>query len=100
MEKNQIKKELARKGYDFSLLADVLGKSPSLISKVAARQARSKPVALAICRALDKSVADVFPDVDSYQSQRPVSASERQVKRAELEQLLADIPREDTSGKG
>lgn len=83
MDKNQIKKGLAEKGYDFSMLAAVISRSPSLLSKVAGRKARSLPVAQAIAKALDKTVEEVFPDVSAYhQDQR--ATTQRAQKQAEL----------------
>lgn len=90
MNKDQIKKELAARGFDFSMLAEVIGKSPSLISKVASRQARSQVVALAIAKALGVSVAEVFPDVPAYQLQKPGNEEQRAARQAELKRLLED----------
>lgn len=83
MNKDQIKKGLANKGYDFSMLAAAISRSPSLLSKVAGRKARSLPVAQAIAKALDKSVEEVFPDVSAYHTAQR-SASQRAQKQAEL----------------
>ncbi|MCL5049404.1 hypothetical protein [Aliidiomarina maris] len=82
MTKDQIKKGLTSRGYDFSMLAEVIERSPSLLSKVAARKARSLYVAEAIAKALDKSLEEVFPDVPAYHASSQVDA--RQLKRAEL----------------
>lgn len=96
MQKDQIKKGLAEKGYDFRMLADVIGKSPSLVSKVASRQARSRIVAQAIAKALGLSLADVFPDVPAYQHLTATDPSERAAKQAELKRLLQiDDPSSD-----
>lgn len=84
MTKDQIKKGLAERGYDFSLIAKVIQRSPSLLSKVAARKARSLPAALAIAKALDCSVQEVFPDVADYHVKRLTTEKERAVKEAEL----------------
>lgn len=83
MNKDQIKKGLASKGYDFSMLAAAISKSPSLISKVASRKARSLPVAIALAKALDRSVEEVFPDVSAYHSNAE-AATQRAQKQAEL----------------
>lgn len=83
MNKDQIKKGLARQGYDFTMLAVAISRSPSLLSKVAARKARSLLAAQAIAKALDKSVEEVFPDISAYHAHSR-SATERERKQAEL----------------
>ena len=87
MDSQKIKMELAQRGFDFSMLANALGKSPSLVSKVAARKARSRVVAAAIAKALERPIAEVFPDVASYQVPAP-SAPDRKQKERELIALL------------
>jgi len=89
MDKNQIKKELASSGYDLSMVAEALDKSPSLISKVLARQAKSRFVAEAIARVLDRDVTEIFPDVPEYQTAVPVSDQQRKKKVSELKNLLS-----------
>ncbi|RTE87479.1 MULTISPECIES: helix-turn-helix transcriptional regulator [Gammaproteobacteria] len=88
MDKNQIKKELATQGYDLTMVAEALDKSPSLISKVVARQAKSKGVAEAIAKILGKNVEEVFPDVPEYNHEVPSTHSERASKISELRNLL------------
>ncbi|CAB0149582.1 hypothetical protein PSI9734_00152 [Pseudidiomarina piscicola] len=90
MDSNKIKKELAQRGFDFSMLAKALGKSPSLISKVASRKARSHSVAHAIAKALGHPIEEVFPDVESYHRPTPSSKIERDQKERELVALLND----------
>lgn len=87
MDSDQIKRELRAKGFDFSLIAEALGKSPSLVSKVAARKARSRPVAQALAKALGLSVKEVFPDVPEY-AYDAMSPTEKAAKREELKALL------------
>lgn len=87
MDTDQIKKELAKLGFDFSMLAKALNKSPSLISKVAARKARSQEVAEALAKVLKRPVAEVFPDVEAYQ-QQPRTKASKQKKQHELNALL------------
>ncbi|OZB04902.1 MAG: hypothetical protein B7X54_06860 [Idiomarina sp. 34-48-12] len=89
MDSKQIKKELMRRGFDFSMIAEALGKSPSLVSKVASRKARSQPVALAIAKALGMAIDEVFPDIDAYH-QQPLTAEQRKQKQRELVALLKD----------
>ncbi|MEX1221798.1 MAG: hypothetical protein WEA82_06770 [Idiomarina sp.] len=88
MDTDQIKKELSAQGFDFSMLAQALGKSPSLISKVAARKARSRVVAEALAKALNKPIEQVFPDIVEYQG-APLTKAEKQKKQRELAALLS-----------
>lgn len=90
MDSNKIKKELAQRGFDFSMLAKALGKSPSLISKVASRKARSQSVALAIAKALGRPIDEVFPDVESYHGPAIATKQDREQKERELVALLND----------
>lgn len=78
-----------RRGFDFSMIAEALDKSPSLVSKVASRKARSQPVALAIAKALGMEIDEVFPDIDAYHHQ-PMTAEQRKQKQRELVALLKD----------
>lgn len=87
MDSKQIKMELAARGFDYSMLAEAIDKSPSLVSKVASRKATSRFVAAAIAKALEKSVTEVFPDVDAYRVTL-VSDEERKQKQRELVALL------------
>ncbi|PTB83279.1 DNA-binding protein [Pseudidiomarina aestuarii] len=89
MDNTEIKKELAKRGFDYSMLAAALQKSPSLVSKVAARKARSQVVAQAIAKAIGKPIEEVFPDIHAYHSP-VVSAELKQQKQAELIALLND----------
>lgn len=87
MNKDQIKKGLAAKGYDFSMLAEVISRSPSLLSKVAARKARSLLAAKAIAQALDMNIEEVFPDIPAYHEQTGSQLS-REARQAELRAKL------------
>lgn len=88
MDSQKIKMELAKRGFDFSMLAKALGKSPSLVSKVAARKARSRTVALAMAKALDRPIEEVFPEVEAYHHGVPRSQHDRKQKERELIALL------------
>lgn len=88
MDTKQIKKELAARGFDFSMLAQAIEKSPSLVSKVASRKAISRPVATAIAKAIERPLLEVFPDVDVYH-QPQTNAAERKQKQRELVALLS-----------
>lgn len=83
MTKDQIKKGLSAQGYDFSMLAQVISRSPSLLSKVAARKARSLLAAQAIAKALDLTVEEVFPDVPAYHGDKAI-ADLKAARQAEL----------------
>ncbi|RUO43860.1 transcriptional regulator [Aliidiomarina taiwanensis] len=85
---------LGKLGYDFSMLAEAIDKSPSLISKVASRQAKSRFVAESIAKVLGMSVAKVFPDVPEYQLAKPTSQQERTTRVNELRSILGSEPRE------
>jgi len=76
-----------RRGFDFSMIAEVLGKSPSLVSKVASRKARSHPVAVALAKAIERDIEEVFPDVEAYHN-RPLTPEQRKQKQRELVALL------------
>ena len=70
------------------MLAEVLERSPSLLSKVAARQARSRTIALALARVLELPIQDVFPDIEEYHHPKPLSNTERDAQKAKLAELL------------
>ena len=88
MDRDQIRMALGKLGYDFSMLAEAIDKSPSLISKVASRQAKSRFVAESIAKVLGMTVAQVFPDVPEYQLVKPASEQERTTRVNELRSLL------------
>ncbi len=89
MDRDQIRMELGKLGYDFSMLAEAIDKSPSLISKVASRQAKSRFVAEAMVKILGKPMQEVFPDVPEYQLAKPASAAERISRVDKLRSMLA-----------
>ncbi|MCC5855922.1 MAG: DNA-binding protein [Idiomarina sp.] len=70
------------------MVAEALGKSPSIITKVVSRQAKSRLVAEAIARILQRDVKDVFPDVPEYQLAPVASGEERDARVEELKALL------------
>lgn len=89
MDKNQLKKELALLGYDFSMLAQALNRSPSLISKVAGRQAKSRVVAEAFAKLLNRPVTEIFPDVPEYSNDVPTSKASREARTEQMKRILA-----------
>lgn len=88
MDRDQIRMALGKLGYDFSMLAEAIDKSPSLISKVASRQAKSRFVAESIAKVLGVPIAKVFPDVPEYQLLKPASEQERTSRVNELRSIL------------
>ena len=66
------------------MLAQVISRSPSLLSKVAARKARSLLAAQAIAKALDIPVEEVFPDVPAYHVANKTIADLKAARQAEL----------------
>lgn len=61
MSPSQIKTALQEQGYSMTMIAVVLEKSPSLVSKVINGRARSMKVAKAISKVLEKNLTEVFP---------------------------------------
>lgn len=75
MKPEEIKQAIYQKGYDLSMIADVLGKSPSLVSKVVSGRARSLVVAEAIAKILEKNVNQVLPSqCDTFKGKIPKSS--------------------------
>lgn len=85
---NEIKKALYARGYDQSMLAEVLGVSPGLVSKVIQRKAKSFRVARAVARVIEKDVLDVFPELASVREVE--KTTERTAKLEKLRATLAD----------
>ncbi|RUO58666.1 helix-turn-helix domain-containing protein [Pseudidiomarina marina] len=63
MKPEDINQSLHQLGYSQTLIAEVMGKSPSLISKVISGNAKSFGVAYFIATILEKSVNEVFPNI-------------------------------------
>lgn len=87
MDHEQIKQALAAAGYNFTTAAEVIGKSRTTIVRVSLRDIRSRPIARALCALLERSPADVFPDVPEYQEADP--AARRASKVAEGRKKIA-----------
>lgn len=85
---NEIKNALYARGYDQSMLAEVLGVSPGLVSKVIQRKAKSFRVARAVARVIEKDVFDVFPELASVREVE--KATKRTAKLEKLRATLAD----------
>lgn len=95
MDAERIKEGLRENGFSLSLIADALGRSPSLVSKVVKRQAKSLEVAKAISRALDKQVSEVFPDVPEYGKRLVPSKRDKVEYQETLNRLKKVINTED-----
>lgn len=89
MEAEAIKQALYNKGFSFALLGQALGIKSNVVSGVCHRRTVSKTTAEAIAKVLEKPVAEVFPDVESYRKPSLPKGKARDAKQAELKQLLA-----------
>ncbi|MCH8493940.1 MAG: helix-turn-helix domain-containing protein [Idiomarina sp.] len=89
MKPNEIKQAIYEKGYDLTMIAEVLGKSPSLVSKVLHNKARSFLVAKGIAQILGQDIRQVFPNQYDKLRGRTSKASESyKAKQKELRKLL------------
>lgn len=66
MEGQRILDKLKLQGYNFTLIAKVVGVSTNLVSQVAHRKRHNYQVAVAIATALGKPASSVFPDIPMY----------------------------------
>ncbi|MCC5856215.1 MAG: helix-turn-helix domain-containing protein [Idiomarina sp.] len=89
MKPEQIKYAIYSKGFDLTMLSNVLDKSPSLISKVIHGKGRSYVVAEAVAKILEMSVSEVFPNqYDKYLGRAYKSSKVFQEKQEELRRIL------------
>lgn len=85
MQPDEIKQALAEKGYTIEVISSVLKRNRHTVSSVIRRKTTSRAIALAISKAIDKDIKDVFPDMTSYHA----SHQERfEQKKAQLRQAL------------
>jgi hypothetical protein len=89
MEAEAIKQALRDKGFTFALIGEAIEVNANVVSAVCYRRTISGKVAKAVAKALDKSVAEVFPDIPSYGQPSLPRGAAREAKAAELQQLLA-----------
>ena len=90
MKPETIKHQIYDKGYDLSMIAKVLGKSSSLVSKVLNGKARSLVVAQAIAKILEKDINQVFPNqYDTFRGRLPKNSDAYQEKQEELRRILS-----------
>lgn len=87
MTPQEIKADLAARGYSIKMLAEAMNKSTAAVGAVINRQLVALPTAEAIAKVLEKPVLKVFPDVESYQSPRRKEV--RAEKKRELQRLLS-----------
>lgn len=78
MNADQIIKHLAELEYNQTLIAAALNRSPSLVSKVIHRRAKSMPVANLIAKILGMDLNQVFPE---YQNKTSVRLQSRDFDR-------------------
>ena len=84
MDSNLIREELYSKGFNQSILAEVIGCSPSLVNKVINRKAVSLRVADAIAKAIELPRLKVFPELGD----RKLIVEDRSEKLKRLRELL------------
>lgn len=90
MKSEEIKMELSKKGFSLTMIADVLGKSPSMVSKVVNGSATSLMIADCISRILNRNISDVFPNLyDSNFGKFYRNTKGYRAKRQELKEILA-----------
>lgn len=89
MRPKRIKAELKKRGYTLTMVAESIGRSPSLLSKVVSGEATSLEAARAVAKAIDKPLEEVFPGNYRTAGHRGYKKTEEyQRKLAELRQLL------------
>ncbi|WP_432460826.1 helix-turn-helix domain-containing protein [Agarivorans sp. QJM3NY_25] len=91
MTSEEIKNELYQKGYTLRLLADASGLCRTGFTNVINRRDKSRNVAGVIAKALERPIAEVFPDMPEYTDgyARPARGNARDAKLEELQQRLA-----------
>lgn len=70
------------------MIAEALGKSPSMVSKVVSGNARSQVVAEAVAKILNRSVNELFPNQYNWVGKSRMKERDSRVR--ELKTLLAD----------
>lgn len=80
MYAREINERLVDAGLSQSAIANVLGCSPSLLSKVINRKATSTRIAKAVAKILQLPVLQVFPDYESHLKQNRYSLEEAEKK--------------------
>lgn len=89
MDADRIKNEIYRRGYSIGMIAEVIDRSPSLISKVINKKAKSHSVAHAIARIVELDIAQVFPNIyENTVPSRKNNNTRYKEKKIELAKLL------------
>lgn len=90
MTPKRIKAELKKRGYTLTMVAESIGRSPSLLSKVVSGEATSLEAARAVAKAIDKPLEEIFPGNYRTADHRGYKQTEEyQKKLAELRKLLS-----------
>ena len=90
MDSSEIRAELKAKGLNFSMIAEALEVSPQHVSRVARRKENSRRVALALAKAIGKTVKSVFPDKPEY-ARPPATPAARKRAVRQLRRDLGDV---------
>ena len=85
MKPDEILQELQARDLSYSAIAELLGVNRSHVRKVVHREDYSRRVALAVAKAIEKTVAEVFPDVPKYT--KPTRAERRRRSTEALRSL-------------
>ncbi|RUO18718.1 helix-turn-helix domain-containing protein [Aliidiomarina haloalkalitolerans] len=62
MDANEIKQKITEMGFSLTMIAETLGKSPSLVSKVVNGRSKSLLIAAAIAKILGRQIDEIFPN--------------------------------------
>ncbi|KZX01018.1 hypothetical protein JL49_08180 [Pseudoalteromonas luteoviolacea] len=89
MKPTEIKQAISNKGYTLSMIADAMSVKPSAISSVVNGTGRSKRIAQAISKIIDKPIESIFPNVSSYTQPAEIAKGEKRKQCVtELRQML------------
>lgn len=86
MTHDEIRACLAARGLNLAMIAEALEVTPVAVGQVTARKTTSRRIAAAVASALGRSLADVFPDIQSYR--RDSSRENRTARVKELKALI------------
>ncbi len=90
MKPEQIKQEIAVKGFSISLIAESLGVGVATVSAVVNGHSTSLRTASFIAKVIGLEIIKVFPAVPQYTRQPKMSKKNRQLKLQQLNDLLDD----------
>ncbi|EWH09841.1 hypothetical protein DS2_10337 [Catenovulum agarivorans DS-2] len=86
MNSEEIKQAISDKGYTLSMIADALDVSLGSVSGLIGGHNKSRTIAEAVCKIIEKPLEEVFPAIAN--SKRCVGKA-RKAKVAELRELFA-----------